>query len=189
MDAKKISKKVCLLGDPSVGKSSLIQKYVYDIFGEEYRSTVGAKITKKSNLLVFPKADLQVNLNLLVWDIAGQTIFQEVQKTYYKGAEGALVVADLTRGDTLESIENWITELFNVVGRKVPILVLGNKSDLGDEMPLCLDEVRNEADRLGYRFFSTSAKTGENVEEAFGSISRVLALEALKQDGEYEDLE
>jgi len=109
VETKRITKKICLLGDPAVGKTSLIHRYVYDVFDDKYLSTIGAKITKKKNVVEIPGARFNVEITLLVWDIAGQMKFGNVHQSYYKGAEGALVVADITRSETFEHIVNWIS--------------------------------------------------------------------------------
>jgi small GTP-binding protein len=183
VETRKISKKICLLGDPAVGKTSLIARYVHDIFGDEYLSTVGAKITKKATVVELPKKDIQVKLNLLVWDIAGQNMFKDVHATYYIGAEGALVVADLSRKNTIDNIGNWLSEFHKVVSKKVPVMVLGNKYDLKEEGEE-LDEKRldHEAGTHNAPFLLTSAKTGENVEQAFQTMAEVLAKQALKDE-------
>ena len=179
MKTIRITKKICLLGDPAVGKTSLIHRYVYDAFDDKYLSTIGAKITKKANLVQIPEAGLDVELSLLIWDIAGQRMFANVHQAYYKGAEGALLVADVTRRETFESIVSWISELFNVSG-SVPVLILANKYDLMKQGAITEQEIEDIVGELGATYLFTSAKTGINVESAFGRISEFLARQAVQ---------
>jgi len=180
VETKRVTKKICLLGDPAVGKTSLIHRYVYDVFDDKYLSTIGAKITKKTNLVEMPDAGLNVELTLLVWDIAGQKMFGNVHQTYYKGAEGCLVVADITRRETFENIVNWISELFKIA-RSVPVLILANKYDLKEQAAISEQEIDEIVGKLGASYLFTSAKTGINVENSFKSISEFLAKQAVQQ--------
>jgi len=179
LETKRITKKICLLGDPAVGKTSLIHRYVYDVFDDKYLSTIGAKITKNTNLIEIPEAGMNVELTLLVWDIAGQKMFGNVHQTYYKGAEGALIVADITRRETFDNVVNWISELFNVA-RSVPVLILANKYDLREQAAISEQEIDEIVGRLGASYLLTSAKTGINVENAFRSISEFLGKQAVQ---------
>jgi len=179
VETKRVTKKICLLGDPAVGKTSLIHRYVYDVFDDKYLSTIGAKITKKTHLVEVQESGMNVELTLLVWDIAGQKMFGNVHQTYYKGAEGALVVADITRRETFDNIVNWISELFKVA-RSVPVLILANKYDLKEQAAITDQEIEEIVGRLGASYLFTSAKTGTNVENAFKSISEFLATHAVQ---------
>ncbi len=180
MAIKKVSKKICLLGDPAVGKTSLIHKYVYDVFDDKYLSTIGAKITKKTNLIEFQEVEMNIELTLLIWDIAGQKMLGNVHNSYYKGAQGALIVADITRRETFEHIIKWISELFSVTGA-VPVLILANKFDLQDQAAIKEPEIIDLVKKLGTSFLFTSAKSGINVENAFRSMSEFLARPIVEQ--------
>jgi len=180
LETRRFSKKICLLGDPAVGKTSLIHRYVYDMFDDKYLSTIGAKITKKSLPIEIPEEDVKVDMTLLVWDIAGQKMFGNVHQTYYKGAAAALVVADITRRETFDNIVNWISEFFKVA-RSVPVLVLTNKYDLKDKAEITEEEINNLVEKLGVSNLFTSARTGLNVERAFSAISDNLARRAIRE--------
>lgn len=171
MVTKNITKKICLLGDPAVGKTSLIHRYVYDVFDDKYLSTIGAKITKKT--LTIDKTEESINLTMLVWDIAGQKVFGNVHQTYYRGAEGALLVTDITRKETFENAAGWVSELFRIAGR-IPVIMLINKFDLKDHAAVNQEYVNKIAGRLGVPYLFTSAKSGLNVETAFKSIAENL---------------
>lgn len=173
IETKRVSKKVCLLGDPSVGKTSLIRKYVFDMFEDKYLSTIGAKITKKVIGLKYKDPYPDIELTFMIWDIAGQKTIGAVHPSYYRGAEGAFIVCDLTRKETLENIPEWANSFFKVAG-EVPIFILGNKSDLSNR-EFGETELSEMAKRFNAPYFITSAKVGTNVEESFKAMGKTLA--------------
>ena len=178
-DMKYFRRKICLLGDAAVGKTSLIRKYVEDKFDDKYVVTLGTKVTMRELVVQGSDKNPSVKVTLMIWDILGQRQYKRLQTSFYKGANGALVVADSTRRETLESINGWILSLFNSVG-KVPVLILLNKSDLTDQSAISPAEVDDIAKKYDTSFLTTSAKTGENVDLAFKKISETLVF---KGDG------
>jgi small GTP-binding protein len=177
-EVTRLIKKICILGDGAVGKTSLIRRYVHDVFDDKYLSTIGAKITKKVVTLKYHGAKPDVVLTLMIWDIAGQKDYNNVHPAYYQGAEGALVVSDITRKETLENMCQWVEALY-IITEKVPIVFLANKSDLKMQAGFNEDDMKKIAARFKSPYLSTSAKTGQNVEEAFSTIGR----ELLKGEG------
>jgi len=161
-----ITKKICLLGDFSVGKTSLIRRFVEGKFNDEYLSTIGVKISRKS-LEVKMKDDLY-RLNFLLWDLEGNTKFKSITPSYLKGAVGAIIVADLSRPNTLSSLSQHIDLYFKVNNQGVIIIAL-NKADLIS--PEKLTKL-TQAYMLGdsnkvVATYITSAKSGDKVEEMF----------------------
>ena len=115
--------KVCFIGDAGVGKTSLIKRFVLDVFDDRYIATIGTKVTKK---IVDVEGD-QTKVMMLVWDIMGQKGFRELlREAYFFGAHGAIAVCDLTNKETLEELRYWIKALTDVAG-DVPIVFAGNK--------------------------------------------------------------
>jgi len=169
MTRRNLIKKICLLGDGAVGKTSLIRKYVYDAFDDKYLATIGAKVTKKT--VHFEDKGTNYKCTMMIHDIVGQVEFEKIHKQYYRGSVGAILVCDLTRKDTLENMGWWLESLSEVVG-KIPILLLGNKLDLEDEFQVTFKDVSVQAKEFGCPYFLTSAKTGENVEKAFENIGK-----------------
>jgi small GTP-binding protein len=172
----KLSKKICLLGNPAVGKTSLIRAFVYETFEDEYISTIGSKVSKKEVEFFDEEAKKYYQVSLIIWDIAGQQTFKHVKQAYYRGAKGALVGADVTRVTTLQSIEDWIKSLVEVVG-SVPLMILLNKTDLIDQIKFSLADVQDLAAKYKAKSLLCSAKTGKNVERAFLDLAKMMVAE------------
>ena len=161
MAAKKVSKKIVVLGDPAVGKTSLIRRFVINAFDDKYLTTIGAKIVKKEVQLRSGGAKPDIDVTLMIWD---------VKQAYYRGSEGAMIVCDITRRETLLSTIDWIKTLMQVTG-EIPVVLLANKCDLMDKALFGEKEMSEVSKKLNAPFMMTSAKDGRNVGEAFQSIS------------------
>ena len=166
-----VQKKICLLGDFSVGKTSLIRRFIHSIFSEDYITTLGVHISKKEVEL---EADSR--MRLLIWDVAGENGFDKVADSYLRGAAGLIIVADVSRAETLRSPSRYFEKFKNINPEGVVLLAV-NKWDLLDELPI--ETIPEDAGALGLApetpFFKTSAKTGENVEDMFLTMARSLA--------------
>lgn len=176
---KNVEKKVCLLGDFGVGKTSLIRRFVYDAYDDRYLSTLGVKVTKKQMVIkdYKKKPFFKVDLTLIIWDLVGQKGFQSLKASAYKGTNGAFIVCDLSRPDTVDSMEWWVDSLLKVQ-KDIPLIFLANKVDLTDNaVPL---ELRSKIESIMRKykgfFFSTSAKTGQDVEAAFQKMGNRLTV-------------
>lgn len=155
-------KKICLLGDGAVGKTSLVRRYVFDLFDDRYIVSFGTKVVKK----VLQIGDCE--LSMMIWDILGQREHKKLHAAYYRGASGALLVCDQTRPETLTSLPDW-TANFRDVSPEAALYLLVNKTDL--EPSVSERQVSETASELGIEFICTSAKTGENVEDAFSQMA------------------
>jgi small GTP-binding protein len=165
-----VQKKIILLGDGAVGKTSLIRRFVVDKYDDKYILTIGTKVTAKSMQIGFDKKIY--DLNLQIWDILGQKGFTKLHSSSFKGTDGVILVADLTRKETLISLARyWIPKVQNLVGN-VPIIILANKSDLTDRAEFNEEILRSFASLFNASFYFTSAKMGENVHQAFYDIGR-----------------
>ena len=175
MVAKQLKAKVCLVGEKGVGKTSLILRYVTNMFDEQYLTTIGTRVSKKEVRVTRPEQDLDVEIVLMIWDIMGEKGFRELLKdAYFYGAQGVLAVADVTRRRTLDDLDDWIDGVEQVVG-KVPIFLAVNKSDLASSGQFGEREVAQFAKAYSCEFSFTSAKTGDQVETAFARLaSRVV---------------
>src|SRR5881296_2351477 len=162
---KQFKVKVCLVGEKAVGKTSLIRRYVLNMFDDRYITTIGTKVSKKELSLYHPERDIQVRMDMTIWDIMGEKGFRELLKdAYFYGANGILAVADVTRRRTLDNLDDWIDGVEDVVG-KVPILIAVNKSDLTANARFREIDIAAFAKAYHADFVLTSAKTGERVED------------------------
>lgn len=167
-----ISKKMCMIGDFGVGKTSLIRRFVDRQFSDEYLSTVGVKISSKIITLENIKQQANITAKLLIWDLEGHTKFKGIAPTYLQGASGVLIVADVSRTETVERISEHI-KLFSSVNPKGLIIIALNKVDLIDEEKLAmLVEISHAiAKDKVIAVYTTSAKTGQDVDEIFHKLA------------------
>lgn len=165
--------KICFLGDSSVGKTSLIRKYVYDVFDDSYLMTMGTKVTKKNIIVDMPGHNKKFNVTFMIWDIIGDIHFRGLlHHSYLHGAAGALLVCDITRPETLESLNTWVESLQIEGDGNIPMVFMGNKCDLRGGQKLNGEEIQSLADVYSSLWLLTSAKTGQNVEEAFKILGK-----------------
>ena len=166
-----VKKKVCLVGEGAVGKTSLIRKFVMDSFDDAYITTVGTKVSKKEVVAQSP-GGMSARLDMTIWDIMGQPGFRELLKqSYFHGSSGIVVVFDVTKRETFEAIETWMDDVRGIVGDRPPVIFFGNKGDL-PERAMGEDEAEETARSYKGTLYYTSAKTGENVEEGFMEIAK-----------------
>jgi small GTP-binding protein len=168
-DIKK--RKVVLVGEGSVGKTALIRKFVTGQFDDKYITTIGTANSKKS--LHFPSGDI----DLTIWDLMGQHITPVLLQNYLRGAQGAIMVGDLTRPETFDKWSDYWGPEVRKVAAGIPIVTCGNKADLTDKF-VPLNEYANKLEEQGYTvmgMYLTSAKTGKNVENAFQTLGKAFA--------------
>ena len=168
-----ISKKVCLLGDYAVGKTSLVRQFVYSLFDDRYISTIGVKVSRKT--MAIPVQDQVVELNMMLWDLAGSEEFSTVRASYLRGGSGAILVCDLTRPQTLDSLPSYAQDM-RQVSPGAPIIVAANKRDLVEQQQVTSAHVERAATALDAPYYLTSAKTGHDVEAAFRHLGRLLLI-------------
>jgi small GTP-binding protein len=165
-----IKRKILLLGDGAVGKTSLIRRFVVDKFSDDYITTIGTKVTKKDLRIEAPGR--ATDLTFMIWDVLGQKGYKGIQESSFQGAKGALLVYDVTRHETAESLQDyWIPHLLPITNA-IPIVLVGNKVDLAAsrrEAQEGLDELKEELCVPG---FLSSAKLGQNVEAGFLALAK-----------------
>ena len=169
--------KICLVGDEGVGKTSLIRRFVLSDFSERYVRTVGVVVHKR--VVIVPVDGAAHTGMMTVWDILGRDDFAgRYKEAYLAGTAGVLAVCDLTRPQTLDGLAKWLDIVHRVAG-DVPGIVLANKADLEEHVHIDEDELLAFCELYRLPFLTTSAKTGENVEVAFGKLGEMAMREAL----------
>jgi small GTP-binding protein len=166
-----LSKKVCLLGDFAVGKTSLVRRFIYNVFDDKYLSTMGVKVSRK--VIVMPSGNDVRELTMMLWDLAGGNEFGDVRTSYLRGAAGGILVCDLTRQATLVGLSAFARDL-RQASRDARIIIAANKADLTTQQRLSEDDVRLVAARIGAPYFLTSAKLGNLVEDMFRHMGQLL---------------
>lgn len=170
-----ISKKICLIGDFSVGKTSLIRRFVDRQFSDQYLSTVGVKISRKAVEAAATEDKGAKNVQLLIWDIEGQTKFKAIAPSYLQGAAGAIIVADVTRQETIENLSGHI-QLFSSVNPRGRTILAFNKADMIEQEKL--EKIIYSSQFEDYpqviSAYPTSAKTGQNVDLIFQQLTSTI---------------
>jgi len=160
--------KIVLLGDQSVGKTSLITRFMYDTFDNTYQATIGIDFLSKTMYL----EDRTVRLQL--WDTAGQERFRSLIPSYIRDSSVAIVVFDITNRTSFLSTTKWIEDVRSERGNDVIIVLVGNKADLSDKRQVTLEEATAKSTELNVMFMETSAKAGHNVKSLFKKIAMSL---------------
>jgi len=157
--------KIIVIGDPMVGKTSLLTKFASKKFKEQYIPTVGVNIVKE---------EIKINdiiISLMLWDVAGQPQFYMLHKPYFNGADGMMLVFDVTRTSTFSNIKNWCNTTIKYGLSAIPRVLIGNKVDLKDERKIIQPHADHLSEELSAPYFETSAMTGENVDTLFHEIA------------------
>jgi len=158
--------KVVLLGEGSVGKTSLVVRYCQNQFNEKHNVTVQASFqTKRLNI------DGQ-RVNLAIWDTAGQERFHALGPIYYRDSNGALLVYDITDNDSFVRVQNWVKELRKMLGSDIVLAIAGNKVDLERNRVVPIEKAESYAESVGAKHYSTSAKLNKGVAELFLDMTR-----------------
>ena len=157
------STKIILVGNYNVGKTSLIVRFVQNLFQDSYHSTIGVEISKKDMEL-----SEETIINFAIWDIGGQiTQMAPYRRRFYEGAQSAFIVIDRTRQDNLKSVDLWYNEIKKYVGKDIDVILVGNKSDVVETIEISEESIKVVAEEKGFHYILTSAKTGENVHDLF----------------------
>merc|ERR1711998_590506 len=158
--------KLVLLGEGRVGKTSTVLRYVQDKFDDRTQATIQASFLSK-RLSVAGE-----NVSIAIWDTAGQERFHALGPIYYRDADGALLVFDVTDGESFEKVKMWVKELRKMVGRDIAIAIAGNKSDLERNRQVTTEEGQSYAAEVDASYFNTSAKLNRGIDEAFLDLAK-----------------
>lgn len=168
----KLAFKVVIIGDPGVGKTSLIIRYIEGKFKENYIPTLGVDFLTK--FLEIGKD--KVGTSLIIWDIGGQQKWQSKLHLYLQGSDGAIIIYDITRQKTFKNLDKWITNVKKYAGN-IPYLLVGNKNDLEEDRNVTFNDAENFAKQLNdVPVLETSAKTGELVNKMFEKIAEKIVI-------------
>ena len=167
-EVKEFVFKIVILGDAAVGKTSLINQYIEHSFQEDYKPTLGANIIRKD----IHVDKINANVRLIMWDLAGQEKYNVIRSMYFQGCVGALLVYDITRRATFETVKSkWLRDFEKYVKKEGTYLLIGNKTDLTEQRVVSTDDGNGFAREINASdFIETSAKYGENVEKTFENL-------------------
>lgn len=165
--------KVCLVGDGGVGKSAILKRFLgmEERFHCGYKPTIGTEIAVK-NIIID-----EIEIKFQIWDIAGQSHFEFLRASFYKGSCAIIMVFDLTTPHTLYHLDKWKNEVITNVNRPIPFLVVGNKDDLQntiehEEISSFIENFKHETPSKSFPFLFTSALTGHNIKNVFKTLGR-----------------
>ena len=159
-----INLKILLIGDTSVGKTSILSKYIDDKFDEVHISTIGVEF-KVKNLTIKGK-----KVKLRIWDTSGQERYRSITQNFYRNANGILYIFDLTRKESFENIKDWLIESYNC-DSKVKKLLVGNKVDLDKNKQMDKQIIENYAEKKEMKYYEVSAKMGTNINKIFRELA------------------
>jgi len=169
--------KLVLIGDSGVGKSCLLLRFADDNFTDSYISTIGVDFRFRTVTIDKKTVKLQI------WDTAGQERFRTITSAYYRGADGIIMVYDVTSPESFDHVEEWLSEVDRYANENTAKLLVGNKADLVDEKQVSEETAQRFAEKLGIPFLETSAKTATNVDAAFLMMAKELIKNREKTPG------
>jgi Ras-related protein Rab-6A len=163
--------KLVFLGDIYVGKTSIINQFMYENFDTNYQATIGIDFLSKTLTLN------DRSLRLQLWDTAGQERFRSLIPNYIRDSSAAVIVFDVTNKQTFSGVDKWIDDVRNERGTSVVVAIVGNKTDKAGERCVSREEAEKKAKGFGAIYQETSAKTGSNVKELFTEIAEAICSE------------
>ncbi|KAF0713294.1 hypothetical protein DYB26_004833, partial [Aphanomyces astaci] len=169
--------KLLMIGDSGVGKTCLLLRYANDSFSPTFITTIGIDFKVKNIDLDGKKIKLQI------WDTAGQERFRTITTSYFRGAQGILLVYDVTDRASFNSIRNWVGQIQQHADVHVNKILVGNKCDMLDDKVVSTEEGQALADEYGIKFFETSAKNNINVEGGFIEIANEVKTRLMEEGG------
>ncbi len=178
---RRMKTKLVLMGEGGVGKTSLIRRFVLNEYQDTYLHTIGTKVSKIA-LTVPYGADVEVSMDMSIFDIMGQHGFRDlVRETYFHGSQALMAVCDLTRRDSLSALNEWIPSALDIAG-DVPVYILVNKKDLIDRRAFTDEQVQAVAEPFAASWMMTSARTGEFVDDAFNALAIEIVDRAMRTE-------
>jgi Ras-related protein Rab-6A len=165
-----IKKKVIILGANAVGKTSILNNFLYRKFDTDYKATLGVNILAKDYIV-----EEKITVGFSFWDMGGQKLFRNIYPRFFSLSNAAMIVFDVTRMDSFDDIINWHNSVLTYIPEQIPILLIGNKIDLADQRVVPSSMAQDLAKQYQFHYIETSAKTGENVNLAFKKLAEIFA--------------
>ena len=171
--------KIVVLGEGAVGKTAIVTRFSHGFFRTDYKTTIGSQFAVKN--VEFLRDTGNVTVKLQIWDVAGQSRFQILRPMYYRGSSGGLLVFDVTRRRTFIVLEEWLDELHRAINKKIPLVLVANKTDLPDRV-VEPSEGKEFAAKHDMPYIESSAKTGEGIVDIFQNLAEVLVINREKSN-------
>jgi small GTP-binding protein len=172
--------KIVMLGDGAVGKTAMTARFTQDYFDADYKRTIGTDFSvKRMNI-----PEIEAHVTLQIWDLAGQPRFEFVRQGFYRGSRGGLLLYDVTRRRTFINAEAWKDEAFKNLKNEIPLVLVANKVDLADSRAISTEEGKKFAKKNGFLYVESSALTGENVEQAYIALCKIMIEEGKTRSSE-----
>ena len=180
---RRMKVKICVVGDKSTEKAAILSPFVRPMFDEGYIQTLGTQVSRKELIVASPSGLGEIVVDIMVWNITGQKGFRQLLKeVYFSGAKGALCVSDGTLTDGLDSLDGWVSDVFDVTGR-IPTVILVNRKGEVNENVIKESVVAAKAKAYDASYFYTSTETGENVESALHTLAERIVFDRFQRSG------
>ena len=174
---------ILIIGDSSVGKTSILTRYTNGTFKEEYLATVGLDYYSKDEIFN------NKTINVKLWDTAGQERYKSLTQSYFKNAEGVIVVYDITNTESFDNLKFWINSIKANMENKnifIPVIIIGNKTDMEESREIMTEDAEKFAEENKYKYFETSAKTGEGIDKAIRDLINQILNQSENNDDQKE---
>ena len=174
---------ILIIGDSSVGKTSILTRYTNGTFKEEYLATVGLDYYSKDEIFN------NKTINVKLWDTAGQERYKSLTQSYFKNAEGVIVAYDITNTESFDNLKFWINSIKANMENKnifIPVIIIGNKTDMEESREIMTEDAEKFAEENKYKYFETSAKTGEGIDKAIRDLINQILNQSENNDDQKE---
>ena len=162
--------KIIIVGDTNVGKTSILKKFIHNRFEFQFDTTIGVDFEQEM-MSINDK-----NFNIHIWDTAGSERYKSITKSYYNNAHGVIIVFDITNYDSFNNVIDWFNDINKLCIKNIPIILVGNKSDLEEKRRVSHKEIVELTTKLNINYIEVSAKRGKNIEKIFKNLIKKVSL-------------
>lgn len=180
--------KLLLIGDSGVGKTAIMLQYADNTFSETFITTVGIDYKYKYMKMKDEETGKMENIRLEIWDTAGQERFKAITRSYLRGAEGILLVYDITDQTSFEDVKSWMSQIKQFADSVCDKVLVGNKCDLDGDREVTYEKGKEMASEFGINFYEASAKQNKNIAEAFEDLAKQVLKRKVFDDGPSTDI-